>query len=86
MPPECLNKGNYSAKAMDVWALGVSIYCFVFEELPFKGTNEDEIKQAICSQELQIPTKMACGEQCSNELTQLLCTMMDKDKDKRPTI
>lgn len=33
--------GVYDPQAADVWALGVCLYAFVFEEMPFK--NEAEI-------------------------------------------
>ena len=46
MAPETLNiKSNniYDGECLDVWALGVSLYCFAFGEVPF----QDEITLAL---------------------------------------
>lgn len=35
-PPECFNQGrSYKPKPVDIWSLGVSIYCMMFGKLPF---------------------------------------------------
>lgn len=37
LAPECCNPEQkfFSGKAADIWALGVTIYCMTFNELPF---------------------------------------------------
>ena len=37
LAPECCDPGQrfFSGKAADVWALGVTIYCLAFNEVPF---------------------------------------------------
>jgi protein-serine/threonine kinase len=47
-PPECIWSGApYCPKAFDVWSLGVSIYCLMFEQLPFNRENlQHEIKNS----------------------------------------
>lgn len=37
------NVNEYSAKAADIWALGVTLYCMVYNKLPFDADNELEI-------------------------------------------
>ena len=34
---------GYSVKAADIWSLGITIYLFCFEKLPFTGEGELEI-------------------------------------------
>jgi [calcium/calmodulin-dependent protein kinase] kinase len=46
---------DYSGKAADIWALGVTLYGFVFNKLPFNGETEHEICQSINSDPLVIP-------------------------------
>jgi serine/threonine protein kinase len=80
MPPECFNGAEYYPKPMDCWALGASIYAFHFGQLPFEGSSEDEIKEAICEQPLNFP------EECSQELKDVLIALLDKSPVTRATI
>jgi len=34
---------SYSGKAADIWALGVTFYCFTFLIVPFDGDDTNEI-------------------------------------------
>ncbi|ODV72368.1 serine/threonine-protein kinase, partial [Cyberlindnera jadinii NRRL Y-1542] len=45
-------KINYK---IDIWALGVTLYCFLFGKLPFWAKNEFELFDVICHEELDIP-------------------------------
>jgi calcium-dependent protein kinase len=45
MAPEVL-KGSYDAKC-DVWSLGVVLYVILCGRVPFEGSSEEEIQQAI---------------------------------------
>ena len=40
MSPELLAKKTYFGFAVDVWALGIILYCLVYGEFPYKGNNE----------------------------------------------
>ena len=33
--------------ALDIWAMGITLYCFAFGKLPFNGENEFEVFYAI---------------------------------------
>ena len=41
LAPECCNPEQrfFSGKAADIWAVGVTIYCLVFNELPFQAAG-----------------------------------------------
>ena len=42
-----LKGDNYSAKNADIWALGVTLYCFTYKTVPFDGENVLQILSNI---------------------------------------
>lgn len=56
LAPECCdpNIKSFSGRAADVWALGVTVYCCVYNELPFWGETELGILEAIHKTELKL--------------------------------
>ena len=57
--PECCDPDieAYSGKATDVWSLGVTLFCFIFNELPFwdPELNEFAILEIIFKQDVNLP-------------------------------
>jgi hypothetical protein len=42
---------SFSGKAADIWALGVTLYCMIFNELPYWDETEFGILQKIHKEE-----------------------------------
>ena len=36
--------------ALDIWAMGVTLFCFIFGQVPFTGNSEFEVFHAINNQ------------------------------------
>lgn len=45
LAPECCNseRQQFSGRAADVWALGVTVYALIFSELPFQGEGVEAV-------------------------------------------
>ena len=86
MPPEACDPevDTFSGKADDVWELGVTLYCLLYNKVPFWGQTEFQIMEAIRTQELPIPP--AEYRQVSDELMNMLNSLLQKDVSKRATL
>ena len=79
--PEMLDESDYAGvfdpQAADVWALGVCLYAFIFEEMPFKNKTE------ILGQR-----RPACpyNKPVSKECMSLLKALLQRDPESRPTM
>lgn len=84
MAPESLqnSRDKYSGKAADVWALGITLYCFVFGKVPFDDLNRMGLYEKIRTEELSFPEEPSLNPQ----LEDLLLRMLTKDPNERITI
>lgn len=65
---------------VDIWALGITIYCLWFHELPFNGTNEYELFHQITNNTVALPKPQSHEEY---QLFDLLAKTLEKDPHKR---
>lgn len=80
--------------AIDVWALGVTLYCLLFGRTPFDAANEYLLMQVIPTVQYEVPATMgkecisagpSAGEQ-AREALELLSRLLEKDAAKRMTL
>ncbi|KAI8912413.1 kinase-like domain-containing protein [Gorgonomyces haynaldii] len=65
---------------IDIWAMGVTLYCLVFGCVPFMAETEFELFQMISKQPVLFPSPI------DDQLKNLLLGMMEKDPIKRFTL
>ncbi|KAK2879791.1 calcium/calmodulin-dependent protein kinase kinase 1 isoform X2 [Channa argus] len=84
MAPETLSdkRKSFSGKALDVWAMGVTLYCFVFGKCPFI----DDYILALHNKIRTKPVDFSETPKISEELQTLILRMLDKNPDTRITI
>ncbi|GAA5876425.1 hypothetical protein JCM1840_006021 [Sporobolomyces johnsonii] len=88
-------------KGIDVWALGVTLYCLLFGDTPFTARTEYELYNVIVHEPIRVPEKMGregawtgvgvgwegCGDGVEGrEVVDLLARLLEKDPTKRITL
>lgn len=76
MAPEILKDQEYS-RAVDWWAFGVLLYQMLLCQSPFSGDDEDEVFNAILTDEPLYPIDMA------GDIVQIFQGLLTKDPEKR---
>lgn len=84
MAPETLsdNRQSFSGKALDVWAMGVTLYCFVYGKCPFIDEYILALHNKIKCKPVEFPETPAISE----GLKDLVTRMLDKNPDARITV
>ncbi|KAG2219148.1 hypothetical protein INT45_002339 [Circinella minor] len=73
-------------KAIDIWALGVTLYCLIFGRCPFIAATEFELFDTIPTESLHFPDPEEIGFDISNELKHLLQRLLTKNPEERITL
>jgi serine/threonine protein kinase len=74
-------------KAIDVWALGITLYCLLFGRTPFPETGvEFQLFNMICNEPIEIPPPEFEEEDVDEEVRDLLKRLLIKDPEARITL
>ena len=78
---------------IDLWSLGVTLYCLVFKTLPFNGFNEFELFKNILSDDLKFPplllyyTNLTKNDETElNAIKDLIARLLTKSPNERATL
>ncbi|KAG8629410.1 hypothetical protein KVT40_003275 [Elsinoe batatas] len=82
MPPElCVAKhGNVSGRAVDIWSMGLTLYCLRYGRIPFEKQGMLELFEAIRTEEPSF------HEEKDENFLNLITRMLEKDPSKRITM
>ncbi|KAF9344177.1 hypothetical protein BGX26_004697, partial [Mortierella sp. AD094] len=73
-------------KAIDIWALGVTLYCFVYGRCPFIAETEFELFNMIPRKQPSFPDSVPGRGYVNPSLKSLLSRLLEKDVSKRITL
>ncbi|XP_055370245.1 calcium/calmodulin-dependent protein kinase kinase 1b isoform X2 [Betta splendens] len=84
MAPEMMTEQeqSFSGKALDVWAMGVTLYCFVIGKCPFYDEYIVSLHNKIRNKSVEFPEMPVV----SSDLKKLIEQMLEKSPDARITI
>ncbi|KAM3874911.1 calcium/calmodulin-dependent protein kinase kinase 1b [Diretmus argenteus] len=84
MAPEMIteHEQSFTGKALDVWAMGITLHCFVFGVCPFYDEFIVALHNKIKNKDVEFPQMPDVSE----ELKELIQMMLDKNPETRITI
>ncbi|OMJ89315.1 hypothetical protein SteCoe_8518 [Stentor coeruleus] len=83
MSPESVAaKGSFNGKSAEVWALGVTMYSFVYKVLPFDGENLHDLMQSIENNPVIFPAQPPV----TRDIRRILELLLDKNPRSRITL
>lgn len=77
---------DHITKAIDVWALGVTLYCLIYGQCPFTASTEFELFDIIPTAPLTFPSRDEIGFDTPDNLKDLLEKLLAKDPLHRITL
>ncbi|OQR92600.1 ser/thr kinase [Thraustotheca clavata] len=82
LAPECCKGIAYDPFKVDLWAIGVTLYVFLFGKLPFEAENTKELFDCIVEKPLVLPESPVI----SDDAQDLLHCLLEKDPNQRITL
>jgi serine/threonine protein kinase len=93
MSPECITgtiylaNGSFSGKAAEIWALGVTLYSFIYKTLPYDGENLNELMRNIENTSYYLlRINFPPVPKISQDLQRVLSRLLDKNPSTRLTV
>ncbi|KAL4165050.1 hypothetical protein KRP22_003783 [Phytophthora ramorum] len=88
LAPECCSGEGYDPFKVDIWAVGVVLFIFLFGRLPFASESTRELFDEIIRAQIVLPTLEEPGRELpfSPEVQDLLRRLLQKDPEQRITI
>lgn len=87
LAPECVaaDGAAFDTRAVDLWATGVTLYCFLFGRTPYRGSTAYDIYQKVAQEPVPL-THVPRDKPLSAQALHLLNRMLQKDVSQRATI
>jgi len=82
MAPEAWGGKSYHGKPADIWAVGGTLYYFIYKKPPFFGLNQEDLKKKIENDEVEFPPE----PKVDNGIKALIKQCLEKVPEKRITI
>jgi [calcium/calmodulin-dependent protein kinase] kinase len=88
LAPECCSGDPYDPFKVDIWAVGVMLFIFLFGRLPFTSESTRELFDAITRADVVLPAAEESNREVplSPEGQDLLLRLLEKDPEQRITI
>ena len=80
--PECCSDSSFDPLKVDIWAIGVTLYCMLLGKLPFDGETTVELFENIQGGRLDFPVSAGL----SDEVRDLLQAILVKDPANRVSL
>lgn len=77
MAPEMVRGERYAGPAVDIWSMGIALYCMLSGQLPFEGASEKELRRKIIRGQFALPLGV------SEEARDLVSRMLTLDPERR---